>query len=70
SDDLDSHAHLLTTPRMDCEPLEIEKDLHVMLGELDSQRFVTMDVRRAVIVTLDGNVAVGVQLRVFLSAAF
>ena len=50
---------------MDGEPFEIEEDLDVVLGELDSQCFVTMDVRRVVIVALDGDVAVGVQLGVF-----
>jgi hypothetical protein len=40
----------------------MEEDLHVVLSELDSKLLVTMDVRRAVIVALDRDIAVGVQL--------
>ena len=48
---------------MDRQALEVQEDLDLVLGDLDSQLLVAMDVRGAVVVALDGDVAVGVQLR-------
>ena len=35
-EDLDSSSHFLPAPRMDGQALEIQKDLDMVLGELDS----------------------------------
>ena len=47
---------------MDRQPLELQEDLNLVLGELDPQLFVPVDVGGAVIVPFDRDVAVGVEL--------
>jgi hypothetical protein len=54
---------------VDRQALEVQEDLHMVLGELDSQLFVSMDMRSAVVIAIDGEVTVGVQLRRFPLAA-
>ena len=48
---------------MDRQALELQEDLDLVLGDLDAQLLVPMDVRCAVVVAIDVDVAVGVQLR-------
>ena len=50
---------------MDREALERQEDLNLVLGELDAQALVAMDMRRAVIHRFDVHVAVGVQRGLF-----
>src|SRR6185312_14130381 len=61
--DLDAPTFLVPTARVDGQALEIEEDLHLVLGDFDPQLFVTVDMRGAVVVALDADVTVGVQLR-------
>ena len=46
---------------MDRQALEVQEDLDLVLGDLDAQLLVPMDVRGAVIVAFDVHVAVGMQ---------
>ena len=61
--DLDAPAVAMAAARMDRQALEPQEDLDLVLGDLDAQLLVPVDVRGAVIVALDVDVAVGVQLR-------
>ena len=63
--DLDAPAIAMTASGMDRQALELQEDLDLVLGDLDAQLLVPMDVRGAVIVALDVHVAVGMQLGVF-----
>ena len=63
--DLDALAIAMAAARMDRQTLEPQEDLDLILGDLDTQLLVPMDVRGAVVVALDIDVAVGVQLGVF-----
>ena len=62
--DLDAPAVAMAAARMDRQALEPQEDLDLVLGDLDAQLLVPVDVRGAVIVALDVDVAVGVQLGV------
>jgi hypothetical protein len=55
-----TYGHLATA-RMDRQAFKTQKYLDVVLGDLDAQLLVPMDVWRAVIVALDIYVAIGVQ---------
>ena len=57
--DLDPLAAFHATAGMDREALQVQEDLDLVLGKLDSQRFVTMDVRCTVVIALHGEVAIG-----------
>jgi len=48
---------------MDGQALEVEEDLNMVLGDFDPKLLVPVDMRGAVIVALDADVAIGVQLR-------
>jgi hypothetical protein len=62
-EDLDPHSHFLAATRMDRQVLEIQKEFDMVLRELDSWRFVSVDMRSAVIIAVDGDVTIGVQRR-------
>ena len=63
--DPDSPPIAMTRTGMDGQTLELQEDLHVMLGELGAQKLAAMDVRRAVVDALHVDVAVGVELDLF-----
>jgi hypothetical protein len=62
-------AFFVPTVRMDRETFEGQEDLDRVLGDLDPQLLMTMDMRGAVIVALDADMTVGVQRRVLPFAA-
>src|SRR5437016_6057082 len=51
----------MAAARMDREAFEAEEELDLVVGDLDAQLLVPVDVRGAVVVALDGDIAVGVQ---------
>ena len=59
--DEDALAVTMAAARMDREAFEAEEELDLVLGDLDAQLLVPVDVRGAVVVALDGDIAVGVQ---------
>ena len=65
----DAPAFFVPTARMDGQALKIEEDLDLVLSDLDPQLLVPVDVRCAVIVAIDADVAVSMQLRFFPLAA-
>jgi hypothetical protein len=67
--DLDPPAFFVPTARMDREAFEVQEDLDLVLGDLDPQLLVAMDMWGAVVVTLDADITVGVQRRVLPFAA-
>ena len=54
-------AIAVAAARMDREAFESQEDLELVLGDLDAQRLVPVDVWGAVIVALDHHVAVRMQ---------
>ncbi|MBK7250680.1 MAG: hypothetical protein IPI06_07360 [Gammaproteobacteria bacterium] len=60
--DLDPPAIAMAAARMDRQAFEPQEDLDLVPGELDPQLLVPVDVRGAVVVALDIDVAVSVQL--------
>ena len=62
--DEDALAIAMAAARMEREALESEEDLNLVLGELDSQLLVPMDMRGAVVVAFDDHVTVGMEFRV------
>src|ERR1039457_6961900 len=62
-EDPDSLPHFLPTAWMDRQALEVQEDLDMVLRELDSQLFMPVDMRCAVVIAVHGEVTVGVQLR-------
>src|ERR1700686_5736366 len=54
----------MAASRMDRQTFEPQEDLDLVLGDLDAQLLVPVDVGCAVIVALEVDVAVGMQLRV------
>ena len=65
--DLDAPTDFLSAARMDRQAFELQEDLDLVLGDLDAQLLVPVDVRGAVVVAIDVDVAVGMQLGVFHS---
>src|SRR2546430_11150170 len=59
--DEDALAVAMAAARMDREAFEAEEELDLVLGDLDAQLLVPVDVRGAVVVALDAHVAVRVQ---------
>src|SRR5579864_8425289 len=51
----------MAAARMHRQPFELQEDLDMVLGDLDAQFLVPMDVRRAVIISLDVHVTVRMQ---------
>jgi hypothetical protein len=60
--DLDAPTFFVPTARVDGKALEVQEDLHLVLGDLDPQLLVPVDMRGAVVVALDADITVGVQL--------
>src|SRR5207248_8437339 len=59
--DEDALAVAMAAARMDREAFEAEEELDLVLGDLDAQLLVPVDVRGAVVVALDAHVAVRVR---------
>jgi hypothetical protein len=59
--DLDAPAIAVAAARMDRQAFEVQEDLDVVLGELDAQLLVPMDVRSAVEHGLHEHIAVGME---------
>jgi len=49
--------------RVDRQTLELQEDLHMMLGHFDPQHFAAVDMRGTVVDALELDVAVGMELR-------
>ena len=53
--DLDAPTFAVPAARMDRQALEVQEDLDLVLGDLDPQLLVAVDVRGAVVVALDAD---------------
>jgi len=60
--DADTSTVFMARAGVHGEPIELQEDLDLVLGELHAQRLVPVDVRRAVIIPLDVEITIRVQL--------
>src|SRR5260221_3573362 len=67
--DLDASAFFVPTARVDRKALEMEEDFDLVLGDLDPQLLVAVDIRSAAVVSIYDYITVSVQRRVLSFSA-